>query len=151
MTNHDFRDGNYRLVHLSRTGKNRARQVKILYTFPKERLKLWISVSFVCTEHAKIVLDRRLWIENREWLPSLVFARQFFSTSWKLKNMPFCIFFVNFVVKNCHGNYYHGIMVIIERNYSKRHIFQFLWKWKKLPHKTETGEIFSILDPQPYR
>ena len=55
----------------------------------------------------------KLRIENREWLPSLIFAQQFFSTSWKLKNMPFRIFFVNFVVKIFCGNYYHGTTIII--------------------------------------
>ena len=105
----------------------------------------------------KSLLNIQGWgskIENRH--PS---ARQFFSTSWKIKNMPFRIFSVNFVVKIFHGNYYHDTMVIIamnifgrqiERNYSTRHIFQFSWKWKKLPYKTETRKIFSILDPQPY-
>ena len=40
-------------VRLSGTGKNRAGQVEILGTFPKERLKLWILLSVYLSRTGK--------------------------------------------------------------------------------------------------
>ena len=47
-------------VCLSGTGKNKGGQVKILDTFPKERLKFWKSFSICLFRQAKIVLDREI-------------------------------------------------------------------------------------------
>ncbi len=77
--------------------------------------------------------------------------------------MPFRIITLNLTTKNVHGYNYHdnnyrGTMLIIimkffyckiEKKYTKRHIFQFSRGEKKLPRKKETGESFSIFNPQP--
>ena len=37
----------------------------------------------------------------------------------------------------------------IEQKLSKRAYFSIFMKWKNLSYKNETGELFSIFDPQP--